>query len=77
MSNPISKLLLTKIKAELQQLDSELVEIEGRKIKPSQCYRFGFNPAHILFNTNCPENIKQQVKAILDKYLQEYKSRME
>lgn len=75
MANSISKYMQGRIKAELQALDLEMVEVEGKKLKPSQCYRFGFNPAHILFNTNCPDSIKKQVKAILDKYLEVYENR--
>ena len=74
MSNTISKFLMTQLKAELTKLDSEQVEIDGRKIKPSQCYRLGLNPTHILFNTNCPDRVKQQVQAIMDKYLQNYEN---
>lgn len=69
MSQPISPALMTKLKAELSQLDTEMVEIEGKSMKPSQCYRLGLNPTHILFNTNCPDAVKQQVQAIMDKYL--------
>lgn len=60
--------MLEKVKAELGELDRHLVEIGGKKIKPSQCYRFEADPAHILFNTNCPEDLKQKIQAILSKY---------
>jgi len=54
--------ILEKVKAELGELDRHLVEIGGKKIKPSQCYRFEADPAHILFNTNCPEDLKQRYR---------------
>lgn len=60
--------MLEKVKAELCELDRHLVEIGGKKLKPSQCYRFEADPAHILFNTNCPEDLKQKIQAILSKY---------
>ena len=60
--------MLEKVKAELDELDRHLVEIGGKKLKPSQCYRFEADPAHILFNTNCPEDLKQKIQAILSKY---------
>lgn len=60
--------MLEKVKAELDELDRHLVEIGGKKLKPSQCYRFEADPAHILFNTNCPEDLKQKIQDILSKY---------
>ena len=60
---------IERIQAELEALENQLVEIEGRSVKPSQCYRFETSPAHLMFNTNCPDNLRQQVQAILDKYL--------
>jgi hypothetical protein len=60
--------LITKLKRELDELDTESVEIDGIKLKPSQCYHFGTSPAHVLFNTNCPESLKIRVQAIIDKY---------
>ena len=74
MVSGISKLLIGQIRSELNLLDRELVDIEGKKLKPSQCYRFGVNPTHILFNTNCPDSVKVKVKAILNKYLDKYES---
>lgn len=61
--------MVEKVKAELGELDRHFVEIGGKKIKHSQCYRFEADPAHILFNTNCPEDLKQKIQAILSKYL--------
>ncbi|MGZ8517451.1 MAG: hypothetical protein ACXWWD_08880, partial [Chitinophagaceae bacterium] len=60
--------ILEKIKAELGELDRQFVEIEGKRLKPSQCYRFDLDPAHILFNTNCPDDLKKKVQSILSKY---------
>lgn len=61
--------ILEKVKLELVELDRHLVEIDGKHLKPSQCYRFEVDPAHILFNTNCPEGLRQQIQYILSKYI--------
>lgn len=61
--------ILEKVKAELGELDRSLVEIDGIKLKPSQCYRFDVDPAHVLFNTNCPDELRRKVQSILSKYI--------
>ena len=61
--------LTEKIKAELQALDNENVQVEDKSIKPSSCYYFGSNPAHILYNTNCPDSLKEKINAIISKYV--------
>jgi hypothetical protein len=66
---PYDTIILDKVRAELNELDNELVEIEGGPLKPSQCYRVGINPLHVLFNTNCPDSLKKRVEAILSKYI--------
>jgi hypothetical protein len=58
-----------KLKAALNALDSELIDIEGNRLKPSQCYHLGIQPPHVLFNTNCPESLKEKIQAIMAKYL--------
>ena len=60
--------LLNKIQAELNELDRELVTLDGKILKPSQCYRFSADPMHVLFNTNCPDSLKERVNAIIAKY---------
>ena len=62
--------MLEKLKAELGELDRFHVEIDGKRLKPSQCYRFDIDPAHVLFNTNCPDELKKKVQSILSKYLE-------
>ena len=62
--------MIKKLRAELDLLDQDLVEIDGIKLKPSKCYYFGANPGYILFNTNCPESLKEKVESILLKYKQ-------
>ena len=60
--------MLEKVKVELGELDRHFIEIGGKNLKPSQCYRFEADPDHILFNTNCPQDMKQKIQAILSKY---------
>ena len=69
MSRSVSWDVLEKVKMELGELDRHLVEIDGKQLKPSQCYRFEADPAHILFNTNCPEGLRQKIQSILSKYI--------
>ena len=65
----VSPDILERVKAELGDLDRQFIEIDGKRLKPSQCYRFDVNPAHVLFNTNCPDELKKKIHAILSKHL--------
>jgi hypothetical protein len=60
---------LDRLRLELADLDREQVEIDGISMKPSQCYRLETDPAHILFNTNCPSTLKERIQALLTKYV--------
>ena len=66
---------MIRIQNELRALDEHNIEVGGKQLKPSQCYRVGVSPAHILFNTNCPDSLKQKVQAILLKYINEDENR--
>ena len=59
---------IEKVQVELADLDRSFVSIRGKKVKPSQCYRFDADPVHVLFNTNCPEGLRKQIQSILSKY---------
>jgi len=61
--------VIAKVQAELEQLDQEMVYVDGSLLRPSQCYRYEVSPPHLLFNTNCPESLKRKVNDILAKYL--------
>jgi hypothetical protein len=61
-------LLKEKIKAELAELDKQEIEVDGIKLKPSECYHFDLSPNHVLFNTNCPDDLKKQVQNIISKH---------
>jgi hypothetical protein len=65
---------LETLVTELKDLDRELVFIDGAMLKPSQCYRFGTDPVHLLFNTNCPDSLKEKINAILEKHLPSHES---
>lgn len=56
------------LKARLQALDNIPVYIDGKEYKASQCYRYGLDPVHILFNTNCPRYLREQIEYIFSKY---------
>ena len=60
--------IIAQLKAELNELDREMVDIDGVRVKPSQCYRVDLEPVHVLFNTNCPDELKQKIESILAKY---------
>jgi hypothetical protein len=60
---------LYQLKSDLADLDREWVDIDGAKLRPSQCYYLGADPLHILYNTNCPDELKQRVQSILSKYI--------
>ena len=64
-----SKDNLYKLLTELDQINEEMVEVDGRLLKAGQCYRYEISPPHILFNTDCPESLKQKISSILTKYL--------
>ncbi|HEX6191209.1 MAG TPA: hypothetical protein VFZ42_02545 [Chitinophagaceae bacterium] len=57
-----------KLKAALEELDQEWVEIDGARVRPSQCFHVDANPPHVLFNTNCPDTLKKKVQEILSHY---------
>jgi hypothetical protein len=67
--NQSSQNISELIKAELQELDSIPVHLDGKELKASQCYHYDVDPAHILFNTNCPDHLRKQIEFILSKYL--------
>lgn len=60
---------LQQLRSALLDLDSDLVDVDGIKLKPSQCYRLETDPAHVLFNTNCPQALKEKIQTLLIKYL--------
>ncbi len=68
MNRSLSPDIAEKVKAELNELDRYHIEIDGIRMKPSQCYRFNADPVHVLFNTNCPEGLKKQIQSIVSKY---------
>lgn len=61
--------LIQRLKFELAELERELVDIEGKMMKPSQCYHLELDPVHVLYNTNCPGTLKERIDSILAKYL--------
>jgi hypothetical protein len=61
-------MLKERIRAELAELDKQEIIVDGIKLKPSECYRFDLSPNHVLFNTNCPDELKKRVQNIIYKH---------
>jgi hypothetical protein len=61
--------VIGQVKAALSELDREFVEINGSMLKPSQCYRLGLNPPYILYNANCPDDLKERIQTILSNFI--------
>lgn len=61
---------------ELQELDKETIQIDGGVLIASQCYRFETDPVHMMYNTNCPDSLKQRIESILIRYLPNYERRV-
>ena len=74
MKQRFSPKVIDQLYAELQSLDHSFVDVEGKQLKPSQCYRFETDPAHLMFNTNCPESLKEKIEEILARYIHESRS---
>jgi len=75
MTTQLPDYKLNQLRAELAMLDENKIQIDGAWLKPSQCYHVGTDPGHILFNTNCPESLKEKVQSILSKYITSDESR--
>jgi hypothetical protein len=58
-----------KLLEELKALDTNSIEVDGKVYKPSQCYHWEANPTHLLYNTNCPPDLKQRLESIISKYV--------
>jgi hypothetical protein len=58
----------SSIMKELELLDEDLIMLDSQRIKASQCFRLSGNPPKVIYNTNCPDYLKQKIAAILLKY---------
>jgi hypothetical protein len=75
MQSRISKEYEQLLLEELKSLDSQAINVDGNAMKPSQCYHWEAEPAHLLYNTNCPPDLKQKLQAIIAKYVDTNESR--
>jgi hypothetical protein len=53
---------VAKIKSDLAALDEHLLTIDGKQVKSSQYYHVELAPVHMLFNTNCPDKLKDRCR---------------
>lgn len=58
----------SSVMQELERLDETPVLLNNQLIKPSQCFRLSGNPPKVLYNTNCPDHLKEKIESILLKY---------
>ncbi len=53
---------------ELQLLDEKPIILDGKLVKPSNCFRLSGNPPKVIYNTNCPDELKKKIEEIVSKY---------
>jgi len=56
------------IKQAMDELGRQTVLADGTPIEACQCYYFSLNPLHVLFNDNCPEVLKENIRSIFRYY---------
>ncbi len=66
------KLPIDQLREDLDELNREWMNIEGSNLSAVQCYHLETNPPHFLFNSNCPDALRQKLEFILHKYFPEY-----
>jgi hypothetical protein len=66
----VLKQTLDQIHHELDLLNETWIDLHDTKLKASNCYRFETNPPHVLFNLNCPEELRNRLTSILSKYIE-------
>ncbi|MFT3680155.1 MAG: hypothetical protein QM791_07765 [Ferruginibacter sp.] len=69
MEATITGTTLEMLKKELSQLDECSIDIDGKNLRAGSCYYIGYNPLHVLYNTNCPESLKEKIESIISKYI--------
>ena len=50
----------------MEKLDQETVEMDGIRLEACKCYHYSLNPVHVLFNDNCPDSLKQNIRQIFE-----------
>jgi len=66
----IPKLIINQLQADLEALEKQFsLSFEGRSIKMRDCYFLGTDPLHVLFNTNCPDDLREEINALIAKYI--------
>lgn len=70
----VSDEVASLIKEELKKLDESNVVVDGKNIKPCNCYYFDSNPLHVLYNINCPESLKREIERIIKTYIPDVES---
>lgn len=62
---------IDQLREDLDTLNRDWMNLEGSDLSAAQCYHLETSPPHILFNMNCPESLREKLKAILHKYFPE------
>lgn len=65
----VNPTIIDSIRTELEWLDKDMIRVGEKELKPSQCYRIELDPVHVMFNTNCPDDLRVKVESILSKYI--------
>jgi hypothetical protein len=59
---------IDQLRSDLDDLNREWRDLENTELSASQCYHFETDPPHFLFNTNCPDGLRNKLNELLNKY---------
>jgi hypothetical protein len=53
---------------ELAALDADVIDIDGARFKPSECYVVSTDPVRISFHDHCPLLLRERIEAVVDRF---------
>jgi hypothetical protein len=53
---------------ELAALDGDVIDIDGARYKPSECYVVSTDPVRVSFHAHCPLLLRERIEAIVDRF---------
>ncbi|NCI49967.1 hypothetical protein GWC95_08540 [Sediminibacterium roseum] len=53
---------------ELAALDNQLIDINGTRFKPSDCYVVSTDPVRVSFHDHCPQLLRERIESVINRF---------